>query len=247
MKIRYLIVAGLLATAAIQYQHQKPAYSGELAKVKHDAKTLHGANVKTMADATRPIMEKAKAPNHIVDVGEWRDKALPVALQSAAIDNTTDELRATLERQTVGQPALVVDPRIDGWQFSIPVKGPLQIEAEGEVCGDGECVDRVTPNGKYADGLPESFANMQLAGPGLPYLSLIGHVCQGEAESKNCGTPFFIGKGRAICPDRVGEGYLELRVNEIIGAWGLLDPQWHANNQGGFRFRFQPAPSAACQ
>jgi hypothetical protein len=146
------------------------------------------------------------------------------------------EALATADGRTVGIPTLVVDAAKSTRIVHITFFGPLHISAEGTVVSQDGGETRSNPNGVPK---PLGMAAFPLVANQLPYLALVGYVCDDTGCDE--ANPIFIGSGTTVCPSQVSRiGRIELIVNE-----GRL-ASFFGDNQGGYRIRHEPAQAGVC-
>lgn len=190
------------------------------------------------------------APQRLCATGAARPAGVSSSLDAQALE----------AGRTLRNPEFVISSSQSSWKpFFVPLTSPLLLRASGSMQprGGAESTD---PRGIVVPDVPQwSYpgerdlvvdAEHRLYDPSMPYQALIGRLC----GPGGCGSPFFVGTERVICPTPPLSDRLELWINHIIRPTGLLgrltpvtfDAFDLQKRSGSYRFEISRAPAGAC-
>jgi hypothetical protein len=162
--------------------------------------------------------------------------------------------------EVLSKPEFTLSSGLTFWKpFFLPMGGPFVIRASGRIestsgrpatTPDGVTIpdDRRWWTTDEETGTTGREARLYLES--VPYQALIGRVC----GAGGCGEPFVVGRERVICPAAPYNDRVELWINRVIAAPGMLDNQTPLTfemfdlqtQRGGYRFDVAPAPAGVC-
>lgn len=201
-------------------------------------------------------------PDGTVNRESWRQRTFPKAMEVALVRRDRDEGIAIAKGETLPQPVRYLPGSQSAWLATgIPIYGScVHIHAEGEVSrGVGL---KAGPNGldqstmtqaellRYED----SYGDRTTLVPGLPWGTLLGHVCS-DNQGRKCGAPYPLGEDAYISAALVGAGRLGIIVNGFVSRsthasiLGFPDVGMSDYNvyKGGFRIDQESAPDYKCE
>jgi len=162
--------------------------------------------------------------------------------------------------EVVRRPEFSLSSGLTFWKpFFLPLGAPLVIRASGRI----DATSGRPATGPEGLEIPEAqrwwtgASNPTIASrrgrlylEAMPYHALIGRLC----GANGCGTPFLVGRERLVCPTPPHTDRLELWINRVILAPGMLDNQTPLTfemfdvqtQRGEYVFEVASAPAGAC-